>query len=64
VATPTDGDQKIMLLSEPNCPAHIGYAGAPRNESGTSINHAVPDRASFIVARVVRAYQFASKRFP
>jgi hypothetical protein len=31
MAASTDGDQKIMLASEPNCTAHIGYAGAPRN---------------------------------
>jgi hypothetical protein len=63
VAASTDSDQKIMLPSKPDCAAHIGDAGAPGNESGTSINHAVPDLTSFIVARVVRANQFASKHF-
>jgi hypothetical protein len=52
-----------MLPSKPDRAAHIGDAGAQRNESGTSINHTVPDLASFIVAMVVWANQFTCKRF-
>ena len=47
-----NGNQDIVALGEVDGLDYIGHPGAASNETGAFINHAVPNRAGIVIARI------------
>src|SRR5205814_552787 len=56
------GDGETRLPAEPDSRDHVGDPGAPRDQGGEAVDRPIPDRAVFVVVRVVGTDDPAAER--
>jgi hypothetical protein len=64
MASPTDGDENVVLAGDADASDYIGGTGAAGDDSGTSINHGVGNSASFFISGLAGTKGLPAERGP
>jgi len=54
VTAAANGDDELVFAGVADGVHHVGLRAAARDEHRLAVNHAVPDRAGFVVSRIAR----------